>query len=344
MATVQLSNAKTFEIKDAMSILDAAQAAGLALDHSCRTGRCGTCKAEVLEGTTFPIRSEESLSAGDAAAGWILTCARTATSDVKLDVEDLGALADIRVKTLPCRINALDKVAPDVVKVKLRLPPNHGFQWLAGQYIDVIGKGGVRRSYSIANAAPAAGGGVLIELHIREVEDGELSKYWFAEAKNNDLLRFEGPHGTFFLREAQGCDLVFLATGTGIAPVKAMLEGLAASGATEVRSVSVYWGGRTAADMYWEPAVEGVNFAFHPVLSRADVHWKGLRGHVQDRFLATHPDLDNTVVYACGSMDMIEAAKMALTASGLPPRKFYSDAFVSSSASPSVSPTTAATA
>ncbi|CAN5568923.1 CDP-6-deoxy-delta-3,4-glucoseen reductase [soil metagenome] len=329
MAIVQLNNAKTFEIKDAMSILDAAGVAGLALDHSCRTGRCGTCKAEVLDGTTIPIRSEESLSAGDAAAGFILTCARTAETDIKLDIEDLGALANIKVKTLPSRISSIDKPAPDVVKVMLRMPPNNGFACLPGQYIDVIGKAGVRRSYSIANAVEAGG---QIELHVREVEGGVLSQYWFGEAKANDLLRFEGPRGTFFMRDVTGKDVVFLATGTGIAPVKAMLEGMAASGeAAKAKSISVYWGGRVAADMYWKPEVAGVNLSFHAVLSRAGDDWGGLRGHVQDNLLHAKPDLANAVVYACGSMAMIESAKTALTAAGLPPKKFYSDAFVSSS-------------
>jgi CDP-4-dehydro-6-deoxyglucose reductase len=328
MTIVRLNNAKTFEIKDAMTILDAAQAAGLALDHSCRTGRCGTCKAEVVTGSTTIVRSEEGLSAGDAAAGFILTCARTAESDVHLDIEDLGALADIKVKTLPARLHSIEKLAPDVVKLMLRLPPNNGFASLAGQYIDLIGKGGIRRSYSMANAVVAGG---QLELHVRQVEGGELSRYWFGEAKANDLLRFEGPRGTFFLRDCAGRDLVFLATGTGIAPVKAMLEGMVAgSGA---RSISVYWGGRVPADLYWTPpaTIAGVDVHYHPVLSRADEAWKGLRGHVQDRLLETHPDFEHTTIYACGSMAMIESAKTLLTAFGLSPKKFYSDAFVSSS-------------
>lgn len=326
MPHVRLHNDKSFEVKDRTTLLDAALAAGLVLEHSCRTGRCGTCKAQVLEGQTSAVRSEESLSAGDAAAGFVLTCARTADTDVVLDLEDLGALADIQLKTLPARLHSIEKLAPDVVKLMLRLPPNNGFAWLPGQYVDVIGQGGVRRSYSIANS-PAAHG--QIELHVREVEDGVLSRYWFSAAKANDLLRFEGPRGTFFLRECRGRDLVFLATGTGIAPIKAMLEHI---GDAQARSVRVYWGGRAPADLYFEPAApEGIDFTYFPVLSRADAQWTGLRGHVQDRFLDTSPDLANTMVYACGSMAMIESAKALLTARGLSPRSFHSDAFVSSS-------------
>lgn len=341
MTTVQLANQKRFEANDAVSILDAALSAGVALDHSCRTGRCGTCKAAVIEGTTRAIRNEESLTREEAAAGWILTCARAATSDVKLDIEDLGALANLEIRTLPCRISGIEKLAPDVVRLMLRLPPNSGFKYLAGQYIDVIGQGGLRRSYSIANAADAVG---QLELHVRQVDEGAMSAYWFGAAKPNDLLRFEGPRGTFFLRDTAGKNLVFLATGTGIAPVKAMLESLAGQNRFEgaspgeagpdapPRSISVYWGGRVAADIYWPLAAahQGVNF--NPVLSRADGHWTGLRGHVQDRFLATAPELGDCVVYACGSMAMTESARKLLVAAGLPARQFHSDAFVSSSA------------
>ena len=311
-----------------MSILDAASAAGLVLEHSCRTGRCGSCKAQLLSGSTGPLRDETSLTADEIADRWILTCTREVESDVALDIEDLAALAGISPKTLPCRINTIERVASDVVRVELRLPPNAGFAFLAGQYVDVTGPGGIKRSYSIASDMRAAD---RLELHIRHVPGGAMSDYWFKSAKVNDLLRFRGPLGTFFLRELAGLHLIFLATGTGYAPVHAMLKQLdALEPSARPASTRLLWGGRVPQDIYAEPSDCAVDVKFTPVLSRADAAWTGARGYVQDMLLAERPDLANAVVYACGSDAMIHAARAALTAVALSPRRFYSDAFVSS--------------
>jgi CDP-4-dehydro-6-deoxyglucose reductase len=230
---------------------------------------------------------------------------------------------------VPCRIQSLEKLAPDVLKVVLRLPPQQQFTYLPGQYIDVIGTGGMRRSYSVANAPSAD---KCIELHIRQVPNGAMSQYWFKQAKPNDLLRLNGPLGTFFLRDVAGLHLVFLATGTGIAPVKAMLEGLAGMAEqNRPRSIAVYWGGRTAQDMYWQPAATSLAHQFTPVLSKPEAAWSGVRGHVQQALMADKPLLSQTVVYACGSDAMIHSARQMLAAAGLPERLFYSDAFVPSS-------------
>ncbi len=202
-------------------------------------------------------------------------------------------------------------------------------EFLPGQYIDVIGAEGLRRSYSVANAPRAD---KQIELHIREVTDGAMSRYWFQQAKVNDLLRLRGPLGTFFLRDQAGRDLVLLATGTGIAPVKAIVESLPElHDEAQARSVTVYWGGGQLGDLYWQaPKLPGLRFV--PVLSRADASWDGARGHVQDIFLNDRPNLLNTLVYACGSDAMIHSARSQLLAAGLPGRHFRSDAFVCSAA------------
>lgn len=328
MQVVTLANGRSFPAGPGASILDAASAAGIVLEHSCRTGRCGSCKAQLLSGDTLPLREETSLTADEAASGWILTCTRQARTDIALDIEDLSALAGISVKTLPCRINAITRVTSDVVRVELRLPPNAGFAFLAGQYVDVIGPGGVKRSYSVASDMRSAD---KLELHIRQVEGGAMSDYWFAAAKVNDLLRFRGPLGTFFLRELAGLDLIFLATGTGYAPVHAMLKRLdALEPSARPASTRLYWGGRIPQDLYAEPTDGQTPVQFTPVLSRADTAWTGARGHVQDVLLAQRPNLANAVVYACGSDAMIHAARTALTAAGLHPKRFYADAFVSS--------------
>ncbi len=328
MPTVTLSNHKTFIADQERSLLESDKSQGVILEYSCRTGRCGVCKTKVLQGSTAVMQGEQGLNEAELAMGYILTCCRSALSDLVLDVDDLGDLADIQTKTLPCRIDSIEMVAADVIKIILRAPPNNSLRYLAGQYIDVIGKEGVRRSYSLANAQREDG---KLELHVRHVPQGVMSQYWFGGAQSNDLLRLEGPLGTFSLRNTQPSNLIFLATGTGIAPVKAMLETLA----TEPQQLAgkriyIYWGGRTESDLYWSPQLLQLDLNFIPVLSRADAQWAGRTGYVQDVLLADNIDLADSVVYACGSDAMIHSAREQLLAVGLPSKNFYSDAFVSS--------------
>lgn len=330
MHKILLSNGKAFTADEGETLLDASMRAGLSLPHSCRTGRCSACRTRVNAGQTMALHNETGLERHEREGGWILGCVRTATSDVELDLEDLGDVRLRAARTLPCRVQSIERLASDVLGVKLRLPPSADFEYLPGQYIDVIGAGSIRRSYSIANApAPEK----CLELHVREVDGGAMSAYWFGGAKVNDLLRLHGPLGTFVARDLVDLDLVFLATGTGIAPVKAMIEALAAGPSRALpRSVAVYWGGRRPDDLYCKLEVVGLNLRFVPVLSRADAAWDGRRGHVQDALLADAHDLSRTAVYACGSAIMIHDAQHRLAAAGLPPRRFSSDAFVCSAA------------
>ncbi len=330
MADVVVSSGRHFSADEGESILDAALRQGVVLEYGCRNGRCGTCRARLRTGSTTTLHDETGLSQTEREECWILTCARVARSDVALDVEDLTGVTVHAVRTLPCRIHELAFLSEDVAKVTLRLPPGSAFDYHPGQYIDVIGHGGLRRSYSIANA-PAAHG--LLELHVRHVAGGAMSGYWFERAKANDLLRLRGPLGTCFLRDVAGRALAFLATGTGIAPIKAMLEGLAGTDSAEhPRSVSLYWGGRVAQDLYWRPGEMGFSYEFTPVLSRAGSDWNGARGHVQDVLLESQPDIGRAVIYACGSDAMIRSARRQLLDAGLPERAYRSDAFVSSGA------------
>lgn len=328
MRTITISSGRTFESEPGEILLDAASRGGVTIGYSCRTGRCSSCKSKVISGSTARLQDELGLNAEEKSDGWILSCVRTAESDLALEVDDLSALALPEVKTVPCRIQALEKLAPDVLKVTLRLPPANNFPFYPGQYIDVLGPGGVRRSYSLANA-PAAD--KLLELHVRAVPGGAMSEYWFGAAKVNDLLRLNGPLGTFFLRGCAGLDVIFLATGTGIAPVKAMLEGIDQLPAEErPRSVQVYWGGRTLLDHYLDVASMPHAGRYVPVLSRAPDDWTGARGHVQDVLMTDVTDFSNALVYTCGSDLMIHGARTALIAAGLLARRFFSDAFVSS--------------
>jgi CDP-4-dehydro-6-deoxyglucose reductase len=323
---IRLGSDTIFQAEEGETLLAAAARAGITLAYSCRNGRCSTCKCQVLSGSTRALQPETGLTGEESAAGWVLACVRSATGDAAIEAERMPQPGLAPARIVPCRIDNIVRLAPDVVGVTLRLPPAAAFSFLPGQYIDVIIRSGARRSYSLASASAT-----LLELHIRQVDGGVLSDYWFGAAQPNDLLRVNGPLGTAVLRDIAGQDLVFLATGTGIAPVKSMLEAIAASAPEErPASISVYWGGRVAPDLYWDVQAVDAGQHYVPVLSRAGPEWQGARGHVQDVFLASGPDLARCIVHACGSDSMVRAAGSMLVAAGLAPQRFHADAFVAS--------------
>lgn len=328
MPEVLLRNGNRFNCDPSTTILDNAIANKIALEHSCKNGQCGVCEAKVLSGETKVLRPEIALNAEKLEQGFVLTCCRTATSDISLDTEDLPELADIRTKTYPARIDSIEQLTQSIIKVVLRTPPNDKIHFLAGQYISVIGPNGLRRSYSIANAPRADG---KIELHIKKVDGGAFSAYWFEQAKVNDLLRFEGPLGTFVIRKPLPKKLILLATGTGLAPIKALLENLSTLPVENLPEVNVYWGSRYAEDIYLDAALlSGTSSRINLLLSQPEPEWTGRKGYVQNAVLADFKQFDDCVVYACGSITMIESAKAAFIKNGLPSHRFHSDAFVSS--------------
>ena len=328
MPNVVLANQRQFVADPSVSLLDAARAQGITLEYSCRTGRCGICKAPVLSGETVVLRAEdEGLTKDEGSRGIVLTCCRAAASDLVLDIEPLDRLADITIKTIPARIVSLERLSRDIVRVLLKTPPASPLRFVPGQYVDVIAQD-VRRSYSLANAPRADG---LLELIVRRYPGGVLSGYWFERAQPNDLLRIEGPFGTFFLRDAPPTHIVFLATGTGIAPVKALLEELATDPVRAGRHrLSVFWGNRASESFCWDPVALGLDIGMHHLLSGEDIGWGGTRGYVQEAAARHGLDPEDTVVYACGSSAMIASARDTMLALGLPARRFFSDAFVSS--------------
>ncbi|MEE2769530.1 MAG: FAD-binding oxidoreductase [Pseudomonadota bacterium] len=324
MFSVKLINDTKFKAHSEKTLLESALLDQKVLTHSCRTGRCGVCIAPLLSGQTKVIKYEQSISKEALDAGYILTCCREACSDIVLGVEDVSILNQYPTKTLPCRIDALKSMSTNVLQVTLRLPPAMPLKYLPGQYIDVIGPDGLRRSYSIANVPNEKN---KIKLDIRFVEKGLFSNYWFNDANINDLLRLEGPKGTFFHRESAKPNLVFLATGTGIAPIRAMLPQFQH---TQLKyNITVYWGGRGKIDLYDDILSQNENINYVPVLSRPGSDWSGEQGYVQDVAINKH-DWENTTVYACGSPQMIASAKSRLIEHGLDEHHFFSDAFVSS--------------
>ena len=307
------------------SIVDASIAAGVFFPYSCKTGRCKTCKCKVVAGETALLADELGLTDAEKKDGWILGCVRKPMSELTISAPSVSKFEMPQAKMLPCRISVIEPLSTDVLKVTLRLPPNNQLQYYAGQYIDVI-KGDIRRSYSVANAHTKDG---QIELHIKRFNGGKMSEYWFDQAKVNDLLRLNGPLGTFFLRDYSGKDLIFLATGTGFAPVKAILESLSQAKPEDLpRSIRVYWGGRVLSDLYSGAPDIGSPYIFKRVLSRGA--GGDAQGYVQNVCLGDVADFQNTQVFACGSNAMIEDARSLLVKAGLEEAEFYSDAFVCS--------------
>ncbi len=329
MHQIHLNNTDSFQARDDQTLLEAARLAQKSWPYSCQTGRCNACKCKVLSGQTTSRCPEAGLTDQEKAEGWILACVRCANSNVDLEVESWGELALPPAQTWPCRIQSITLLTDDVMHVQLRLPPASLFDFLPGQFIEVIGPEGIRRSYSLAQANNSE---KTLELHIRAVEGGQMSQFWFSQAKVNDLLRLHGPLGTFFLRDVSNLNLILMATGTGISPIKAILESLPLLTADrQPKSVTVLWGGRTRPDLYMDLEQLVAKYHFIPVLSRANADWTGPRGYVQDALLALNLDLSQAAVYACGSTAMINSSKAKLMEEGLPPQRFYSDAFVCTS-------------
>jgi CDP-4-dehydro-6-deoxyglucose reductase len=316
---------KDFSSIDGKTILDSALSSEFVFEYSCKSGQCGTCKTTLLEGEVIEIQEQLALNKEDAN-NQFLTCCCVAASDIVIDATDLNAMHGIEVKTLPTRINGLELISENIMQVKLRLPPSSNFVFLEGQFIDIIGPGAIRRSYSIASISSNK----EIILLIKRVKNGELSNYWFNEAEPNNLLRIEGPKGTFFLRD-RAKPLVFLATGTGIAPIISILDGLESDpDFNQTEDISVFWGNRVQQDFVWKPKFKKINVDFYPVISRKDDGWKGETGYVQDVALRISDNAQKINVYACGASEMINAAKVGFVRAGLSEKDFYSDAFVQS--------------
>lgn len=326
MFKVTMLSGKAFEVQRGQSILEAAEEAGNSLPYSCRTGRCSSCKCRIVGPTTLKF-DELGLTDAEKQSGWKLTCARVPTGDVKLDINDLGDIELPKSKVVPAKIDEITYLTSDILKLCLRIPPTAQFRFIPGQHINLIGKNGLQRSYSLASDC----NGRVLETHVRRVPNGTMSAYLFENAKINDLLRISGPHGTFVLRPSAETELIFVATGTGIGPVKSMIEQIESMPAEQLpRSIKILWGMRRENEIYWSPSNKLGLVDFIPVLSQASDSWNGERGYVQDVLFRSNVITAQTYMYACGSEAMITATKSMVMSSGLAEENFYSDSFVAS--------------
>ena len=325
MFLIKLKNNKTFICDKDTTIFEAAKRNNINLEHSCLSSRCRSCIVKVLSGNTINREDELVLTQEDKKNNFVLSCNAKPLSDIELDVEDLGGIKIFEKKIIPSKISVIEKLTDDVIKLVLRLSPNSNFNFNSGQYVNII-KGNLTRSYSIANCSDHKN---QLEFFIKKYTNGLMSAYFFKEAKINDLLRLEGPIGTFFLRDSSFKNIIFLATGTGIAPIKSILEGLDKS--YEQYQNKNFWvivGARYQEDLFWEPNLKNLHIKYIPVLSRQVKDWNGEKGYVQDIVLNQQIDLENSQVYACGSNDMINSAKELFFKNNLKENNFFSDAFV----------------
>ena len=325
MFRIKLKNNKSFQCDENSTIFEAAKKNNIVLEHSCLSSRCRSCVVKVLSGNTINKEEELVLTEDDKNANFVLSCNAKPLSDLELDIEDLGEITLFEKKITPSKISVIEKLTDDILKIVLRLPPSSNFNFNSGQYVNII-KGNIARSYSIANCSDHKN---QLEFFIKNYENGVMSTYLFKEAKINDLLRLEGPIGTFFLRESSLKNIVFLATGTGVAPIKSILEGLDKSHEQyQNKNLWLIVGARYQGDLFWEPEFKNLNIKYIPVLSRPENDWSGAKGYVQDIILNQQIDIENTQVYACGSSDMINSAKELLIKNNLKENNFFYDAFV----------------
>jgi len=317
----------TFSVADGATILEAALDAGINLPYGCKNGACGACKGKVLAGTVdLGAAQESALPATERVAGFALLCCAKPLSDVTLEVHEVVSAQDIPVKTLPCRVEKLERVADDVMLMLLKLPTNERLQFLAGQYIEFLLPDGKRRAFSLANPPHAD---TLLELHVRRIPGGNFTEHVFTKMKEKDILRIEGPFGSFYLREDSDKPILLVAGGTGFAPIKSLIEHALHIGIK--RPMHLYWGARRRAGLYLHALAESWakdnGIIYTPVLSEPDPDWPGRRGLVHEAVLADHADLSGFEAYVCGAPAMVEAAQRDFLAHGLPREAFFADVF-----------------
>jgi CDP-4-dehydro-6-deoxyglucose reductase len=336
--TLQPAN-RSFGVEADESILPAAIRQGIGLPYGCRDGACGSCKSKLLAGhVVHGTHQLKALSPAEEEAGYILTCCSRPQTDCVVEARSVPGAGEHPVLKLPCRVISIVKPAPDVAVIRLQLPANQNLQYRAGQYVEFILQGanaGARRSYSMANAPGNLGSPPAIELHIRHLPGGVFTDHVFGVMKEKDILRLEGPFGSFFLREESDKPMILLASGTGFAPLKAIVEQMRLKHIQ--RPAVLYWGCRRQVDLYqhdWcvQAAAAMPNLRYVPVLSEPlqEDTWTGRTGFVHQAVMVDFPDLSSHQVYACGAPVMVASAERDFVGHcGLPAEEFHADAFTS---------------
>jgi CDP-4-dehydro-6-deoxyglucose reductase len=333
------TSGKTFSVEADETVLEAALRQSINLPYGCKNGACGSCKGRLLTGKiTHGDHSQSALSPADETAGATLLCCAHPQTNLLIEVREVQGGGDIPVRKVPCRINTIKFASDDVAILQLQLPASERFQFLAGQYLEFLLKDNKRRAYSIASAPHEEG---PVELHIRHLPGGLFTDPLFGQTadgkqiKEKDILRFEGPLGSFFLREDSKKPIIFLASGTGFAPIKAMLTSI--QNKKIDREIHFYWGGRRPKDLYMDSLCQEFThtipgFHYIPVISEAlpEDGWQGRTGFVHRAVMHDFSDLSSYQVYACGAPIVIAAARTDFVKEcRLPEEEFFADSFTS---------------
>jgi len=315
-----------FDVEEGESVLTAALRQHLVLPYGCRNGACASCKGRIVEGRVdYGVHQKKALTDEEKAQGKALFCQAKPLTDLVIEARTIGAARDIPIRMLPCRVQKMERLADDVMALYLRLPANERLQFLAGQYIEFLLKDGARRSFSMGNAPHDD---ELIQLHVRRVAGGQFTDHVFGKMKERDILRLEGPLGTFFLREESAKPIVLVASGTGFAPIKSIVENALHKGVT--RTMVLYWGGRRPKDLYMDALARQWPIKYVPVVSDAlpEDNWTGRTGFVHRAVMQDFPDLSGHQVYACGVPVMVDAERRDFTQQcRLPEEEFFADSF-----------------
>jgi CDP-4-dehydro-6-deoxyglucose reductase len=324
---------RTFHVEAGEAVLAAGIRQGIGLPYGCKDGACGSCKCKMVSGkVVHETHQSKALSAEDESSGLILTCCARPQSDLVLESRQVTEIGAMPIKKMPTRVTSMVRKSPDVMALQLQLPAKDTFGYRAGQYVEFILRDGARRSYSMANAPHL---GPDIELHIRHMPGGKFTDHVFGAMSEKEILRIEGPFGSFFLREDSSKPIIFLASGTGFAPIKALIEHMQHKGME--RAIALYWGARRPVDLYMDGWVNEQlrslpNLRYIPVVSDATVEdaWTGRTGFVHQAVLQDFPDLSGHQVYACGAPIVVESARKDFSAlAGLPTEEFFADSFTS---------------
>jgi len=315
-----------FDVEEGESVLTAALRQHLVLPYGCRNGACASCKGRIVEGRVdYGVHQKKALTDEEKTQGKALFCQAKPLTDLVIEARTIGAARDIPIRILPCRVQKMERLADDVMALYLRLPANERLQFLAGQYIEFLLKDGARRSFSMGNAPHDD---ELIQLHVRRVAGGQFTDHVFGKMKERDILRLEGPLGTFFLREDSAKPIVLVASGTGFAPIKSIIENALHKGVT--RPMVLYWGGRRPKDLYMDALARQWPIQYVPVVSDAlpEDSWTGRSGFVHRAVMQDFPDLSGHQVYACGVPVMVDAARRDfIQLCKLPEVEFFADSF-----------------
>ena len=334
--TVKLSpSGHTFSCEANQEILKAGLAAGIFLPFSCRSGMCLTCRGSVLSGEVdHGDAHTKYLSVHDREKGLALLCCAKPKSDLLIDIEEMDPDHGSQAKAMPSRVLEIKTVAPDVKIITLGLPANEPIHFRAGQFLDIKLKNGQKRSYSIATT-PKAEGVRQVELHIRHLPGGLFTDHVFHHLKVRDLLEIEVPLGNFYLREEHSKPIIMVASGTGFAPIKSIIN--YANHKHIDRPIHFYWGAKKRIDLYEldvakQMVKDHLNLDFIPVLSEPieSCEWTGRVGNVHEVVMQEHPNMIGYEVYACGAPIMVEKAKFDFVEKcTLNPKDFHADAFIS---------------